>query len=144
VNELHRSALLEVPVDLAYEVVRDVQHYPAFLPGCDSTRILSAEEGGLTAEVTVSGLGMTQSFITRNVHRADSIHMSLVEGPLRTLDGRWAFKDLAGIGCRVEVDIRFQLKGAIARVFAPFADRAANLLVDAFTERMEHLANAER
>ena len=38
---IRKSALLEVPVELAYAVVADVEAYPEFLPSCDGVQVLS-------------------------------------------------------------------------------------------------------
>ena len=53
--KLTRSALLEVPVATAYQVVCDVVSYPQFVPACDSVTVLEQLEDGLRAKVVVRG-----------------------------------------------------------------------------------------
>ena len=133
---LSRSALLPVAPAAARAVVLAVERYPEFVPGCDGVRVLERTAEGLIAEVRVSGKGLTESFVTRNVHAEDRVEMVLVEGPLRTLAGRWTFVPIGDAGCRVQIDIDFEAGGLLGRMLTPVADRVANRLVDAFSERI--------
>ncbi len=135
--KISRSALLEVPVALAYGVVMDVEAYPQFLPGCDAVKVLQRLEDGLHAEVSVTGLGMTQTFVTANKHQAETITMNLVRGPLKALAGEWHFSEIGDRGCRVQVNLAFEVDGMLGGMLIPIADRVANKLVDAFCERIE-------
>lgn len=139
-TRISRSALVEVPIELAYQVVVDVERYPEFVPGCDEVKVLTRRDQGLDARVTVTGAGMTQSFVTRNQHNAGSITMVLTEGPLDHLQGVWHFNAIGEAGCRVEIDIDFAAGGVLATLFTPVADKVANRLVDAFVERMDSLS----
>ena len=136
-----RSALLEVPVGIAYEVVADVEKYPSFLPGCDAVVLLRDEGEIKDVEVRVSRAGMSESFVTRNTHTADRITMKLERGPLKRLVGSWYFKAIGEVGCRVEVDIDYQLEGLFAPMIAGLADTIADKLVDAFTRRIQAVAD---
>lgn len=142
-TRISRSALLEVPTSLAYQVVVDVDRYPDFLPGCDRVDVLERTDTGLTARVSVSGMGMQQTFVTRNQHSADTITMSLEEGPLQSLEGVWQFAAIGDLGCRVEIDIEFEADGLLGRLFSPIAEKVTNKLVDAFVLRMERVAEGE-
>ena len=138
---LERSALLEAPVALAYDVIADVARYPEFLPGCESVLVLETTSTGLVAEVSVAGRGIHESFVTANEHRPqEAIVMSLRDGPFERLEGEWLFTRLGDLGCRVDIRIEFVPKGIVARLLGGFADRLANRLVDAFSERIQDLA----
>ena len=138
---LQRSALLEAPVARAYDVIADVSRYPEFLPGCESVTVLETTSSGLVAEVYVAGRGVHESFVTANEHRPqEAIVMSLRDGPFERLEGEWLFTRLGDLGCRVDIRIEFVPKGIVARLLGGFADRLANRLVDAFSERIQELA----
>ena len=136
-NRIKKSALLEVPVELAYQVVVDVEAYPQFLPGCQAVEVLSRTEQGLEAKVTVTGAGMTQKFVTANRHTPNVITMSLKRGPFKSLEGVWHFNAIGDLGCRVEVDLSYEVDGMLSVVFSPIADVVANKLVSAFCQRMD-------
>ena len=65
------------------------------------------------------------------------VAMSLREGPFRTLEGNWTFKPLGQEGCRVDLDLEFEPSGLLATMLSPMAESLANLMVDAFVERIE-------
>lgn len=136
-KKITRSALLEVPVELAYQVVVDVEAYPDFLPGCERVEVLKRTDTGVEVKVTVSGAGIKQKFVTVNRHDPNMITMSLKKGPFKALEGAWHFTQIGDRGCRVEVDLEFEADGMLATLFTPIADVVANKLVDAFCERMD-------
>jgi len=137
VAEIARSALLEVPVSCAYDVVRDVGSYPEFLPGCRAVDILERTPSGLVARVSVAGKGLNESFITRNEHCAnESVQMTLVEGPFEQLQGHWQFTALGDLGCRVDMSVDFVARGLIARMLSSLAGSLADRIVDAFSQRI--------
>lgn len=136
-HKLERTALLEVPIDVAYDVVVDVLRYPDFLPGCKAVSVLESSDSGLIAKVAVAGRGIHESFVTENVHHPhESVFMYLREGPFERLEGQWLFTPLGDIGCRVDLRIDYLPKGLIAHLLSGFADKAANRLVDAFSQRI--------
>ncbi len=140
-TRLSRSALLEVPAEIAYQVVADVTRYPEFLPGCEQVEIKKTRKDGLVAKVTVSGKGLTQSFVTTNTHTPNSILMSLKEGPFKSLEGAWYFSPIGDVGCRIEVRLVFEAKGLLARMLSGLAENVANRMVDAFTQRIVDVAS---
>ena len=77
VKKITRSALLEVPVELAYQVVVDVEAYPDFLPGCERVEVLKRTDTGVEVKVTVSGAGIKQKFVTVNRHDPNMITMPI-------------------------------------------------------------------
>ena len=76
---MERSALVEVPVQVAYGVVADVSQYPEFLPGCAAVTIRETQAHGLVAAVTVRAKGFEESFVTRNTHGSDTIEMAIAK-----------------------------------------------------------------
>ena len=137
-----KSALLMVPVNVAYDVVIDVASYPLFLPACQETQIISQSPDGLTASVTVGGTlaGQTfdETFVTHNLHNPNErVTMQLHEGPFEYLSGSWQLTGFGEVGCKVEVSIDYAPRGLLARLLAKFAEPMANKMVDAFSQRIE-------
>lgn len=137
--KIQKSALLEAPVELAYQVVQGVEVYPEFLPGCTRVEVLSRNDTEVEAKVVVQAMGLTVEFVTTNQHSANAISMTLKRGPFRTLEGMWHFRQIGDTGCRVEIDIEFEIDGGMAVLFVPIADKVANKMVDAFCRRIENV-----
>lgn len=142
-KRLERTALLEVPAELAFKVVADVERYPEFVPGCEAVEITNTSEDGVVARVTVSGKGITQSFVTRNTHSANQILMTLREGPFKKLEGAWRFTPIGDLGCRVDMLMEFEPKGILVRLLSGLADTLADRLVDAFSRRIEDVSTGQ-
>jgi ribosome-associated toxin RatA of RatAB toxin-antitoxin module len=134
--KITKSALLEAPIELAYQVVQAVEDYPDFLPGCDAVEVLKRSDHGLQARVSVKGAGLSEVFVTENMHDPTSISMSLKEGSFQSLNGVWHFSQIGDQGCRVNVEIEYEVGGMLAIFFLPIADMVANKLVDAFCQRI--------
>ena len=69
----------------------------------------------------------------------EKIDMMLVSGPFRRLSGGWTFTRLGeDQGCRVALDLEFQLAGVRSLLGSVF-HRAADRMVDAFCARADEL-----
>jgi ribosome-associated toxin RatA of RatAB toxin-antitoxin module len=145
-REIRRSALVPATTRRMYELINDVESYPGFVPGCSAATVLERSPQSLRARLTVGSGAFHTSFVTRNSLTEHSrIHMTLEEGPFRSLDGLWTLTPVAApetgqeIGCRVELHLRFELKGGLANLaLGPVIERMAGSLVDAFVARARH------
>jgi len=134
---VHRTALVPYPADKMYDLVNDVSSYSEFLPWCSDASVLEKAENEILASITVAGGGLSKTFTTRNeLIPSKSIIMRHVDGPFKSLTGIWTFTPLSDQGCRIELEMEFEVAGGIlAKVFDKFFNKASDKLVDAFTER---------
>ena len=139
--EISRSALLPYPPRFVYDIVNDVEAYPAFLPWCGGAELHRADQTSLEASIKISVAGVDQWFRTRNAMiPGESIEIELVEGPFKRLQGRWNFVSLDGSGCKIELVLAFEFKrGLTAAVIGPAFTRIANTMVDSFCQRAREL-----
>lgn len=136
---IHRSALLPYPAASMFDIVCDVPRYPEFLPWCSSSAILEDHGHELVAELELKARGVRERFATRNrLFPHERIELHLVSGPFRTFEGQWRFHPIgADAGCRVELDLEFELAGvgALLGAFSGVFGNAADRMVDAFCGR---------
>ena len=136
-----RSALVPYAASDMYALVADVEGYPGFLPWCRGAHITGP--GGDTVEASLEiGRGpLRKTFTTRNVMTRDSrIDIELVDGPFKHLQGCWQFVALDGAGCRIALDLEFELSNAVLRrTLGPLFSEMANTMVDAFCKRAKEL-----
>ena len=80
-------------------------------------------------------------FKTRNrMLPGQSIEMTLVEGPFKTLHGHWRFIPLESAGCKIELELNFEMaKGLTSTIIAPAFTQIANTMVDSFCSRAQEL-----
>ncbi|ACZ75658.1 MULTISPECIES: type II toxin-antitoxin system RatA family toxin [Dickeya] len=139
--KISRSALVPFSAEQMYKLVNDVSSYPAFLPGCTGSRVLSSSESEMTAAVDVSKAGISKTFTTRNTLVDNQcILMQLVDGPFRQLSGDWRFTPLSDDACKVELNLDFEFKNALIELaFGKIFKELANSMVQAFTLRAKEV-----
>ncbi len=141
-KEIRRSALLALPAQTMFNLVDDVESYPAFLPWCGGSRVLQREPGRTVASIDIRYAGLNHSFTTDNRNQPPSaIDISLVSGPFQALSGGWRFTALTPEATRVELALRYEFSSRLLeRVLGPVFDQIAGSMVDAFVRRAEALA----
>ncbi len=124
-----------------YALVDDVDHYSRFLPWCSKAEVLSREGDQVLASLHIDYLKVRQHFTTRNRNvPGESIAMELVEGPFDCLEGRWHFKPLGDIGCRIEFSLRYEFSSKILeKLIGPVFGHISGTLVDAFIKEADRV-----
>lgn len=114
VIQIRRSALVPYVPDRMFDLVNDVEAYPQRFAWCDGAEVLEREEASLVARLDLKLAGFRQSFTTRNTaQRPERLHISLVSGPFRTLDGTWHFQPLGETGCKIILELDFDYAGRL-------------------------------
>ncbi len=137
VTQIKRSALLPYTAKEMFELVDAIEHYPAFLPWCSASQIISRKDNEVEAKLELSWSGMHKSFTTKNTLTPyERIDINLIEGPFKHLEGIWTFTPMGDHGCKVNLELDFELVGHfIDVIFQPIFSHIANSLVDLFTKR---------
>jgi ribosome-associated toxin RatA of RatAB toxin-antitoxin module len=138
---INRSALLPYSARQLFDLVSDVESYPAYLDGCVGARILSAEEHSVDARLDLALGGITQSFSTRNRMLAGrEITLELIDGPFEYFAGRWDFHALGDAACKMSLHLEFAINSTVLGVAAArLFDKVTNNLVDAVGRRASQL-----
>lgn len=120
-----------------FAIVDDVDAYPQFLPWCSKAEVHSRSDTDVEASMRLQKGSIRKDFRTHAKLRApESIDLSLVDGPFRHLEGGWRFEQLGESGCRVSLDMEFELENRVTDILiGPFFEKVCNALVDAFTRR---------
>lgn len=139
---ISRSSLVLYSPDKMFDLVNDIEAYPAFLPWCKSSKILSKSDNLITASVTMAKAGLTHSFSTENTNiHGESIKIKLLEGPFSHLEGHWQFKPIGNNeGTRVQLDMEFEISNRLLAVaLGPVFTQISGSLVDAFCKRAQDI-----
>ena len=87
-TQVDRSALVLHSAQQMFDIVNDVKAYPAFLPWCESTDLLFADDHKMEATLHLAKAGLRYSFSTRNaLQRPERIEIELLEGPFSPFIG---------------------------------------------------------
>jgi len=138
---INRSALLPYPSQAMFELVNDIEAYPAYMDGCVGAQILKRETDLIEARLDLARGAVRYSFTTRNrLDAPKSIQMELIDGPFTQFEGRWFFQTLGDNACKVILDLQFSLSSRIGSLAArKLFDGVANNLVDALCLRANAL-----
>jgi ribosome-associated toxin RatA of RatAB toxin-antitoxin module len=134
VIQIRRHALVRHTPEQMFDLVNDVEAYPTRFPWCAGATVLGREgEEALTARLDLRFAGITQSFTTRNtMERPQRLHLHLVDGPLRALEGDWTFTALGEDGCRIALALDFDYAGFLGGSLRLGFQGLANRMVDDF------------
>jgi len=145
-REVKRSALVNFSPEQMFALVADFERYPEFLPWVASAVLLSREDNQQVGQLEMLRSGLREKIVTRNTLTQPShLHMQLVEGPFKTLEGDWHFaaiQDSIGTiqGTRVELHIRFEFKNTMLNMMLGKAfETSCGSLVESFTKRAKQL-----
>ena len=138
---INRQALVSYSAENMFDLVDDIDSYPAFLPWCSSAKVLSRDEDEVRAAIELSKGKLRKSFTTCNrLQKGKMIEMRLVEGPFKHLEGFWRFEALEGGASKVSLDLDFEFSNKlVAMAVGPVFNQIANTLVDAFVVRAKEL-----
>lgn len=132
--QIRRHALVRRTPERMFDLVNDVEAYPSRFTWCAAARVLEREGEVLVARLDLRFAGITQSFTTRNTpERSHRLHMHLVDGPLKALEGEWTFSALGDDGCRIALALDFDYSGRLAGTALRLGFQGlANRMVDDF------------
>lgn len=141
ITTIVRTALVPYTQHQMFELVNAVEDYPRFLPWCAASHILKRAGNSVEATLDITWSGFHKSFTTRNIlFPSDKINIELVEGPFKHLAGHWHFIPLGNEGCKVEMELTFELTGGILdKIFQPIFKSIANELVEKFCQRAQEI-----
>lgn len=136
-RKVSRSALVPYSAEQMYALVEDVQAYPDFLPWCTGAIVHARDAGEIDATLELQRGSIRKSFRTRNtLSPGRAMHLELIGGPFRQLEGFWQFEQLGTEGSKVSLDLDFEFESRITdTLFGSFFEETCNSLVDSFTER---------
>lgn len=136
---VYKSVLLAYSAEQMFALVERVEDYPLFLPWCSEIQVHERLEHQLTASLMINYHGVRQTFTTTNIHvPTESMQMRLLDGPFKSLDGRWSFKKLRADGCKVEFNLNYEFSSTLLeQVVGPVFSLISNSLVDSFCKQAD-------
>jgi coenzyme Q-binding protein COQ10 len=125
-----------------FALVAAVEHYPEFVPLCQSMRVLRREQAGgeeaVIATMTVAYKLFTESFTSRVALNPSErlIKVDYLDGPFRRLHNRWTFTPLGPSQSEIGFFLDYEFKSkALQMLMGAVFDRAFRTFADAFEAR---------
>lgn len=120
-----------------FDLVADVERYPAFLPWWRAARVRRRQGERLIVEQLIGHYGLRWRFTTQTrLERPRRIRVTSQDAPLRHLVILWCFAPATGGGCRVSFRARYELRRLpLRRLAARLFDDVLRQVVTAFEAR---------
>jgi coenzyme Q-binding protein COQ10 len=130
-----------------FDLVADMEKYPAFVPLCTDLRIRSCTEKApgvtvVTASMTVAYKVVHQTFVTRDtLDRPNlTIMVEYLEGPFSHLQNRWVFHPAGEGACYVEFLIEYEFASrTLGILMGAMFDTAFRKFAAAFERRADQV-----
>jgi coenzyme Q-binding protein COQ10 len=129
-----------------FDLVADVEHYPEFVPLCQSLDVRQrSTEGGkdfIVADMTVAYKLIRQTFTSRvTLDRAKlEILVEYLEGPFRSLNNHWTFRPADEHTCDVDFFIAYEFRSrALGLLMGAMFDAAFRRFSGAFERRADQV-----
>jgi ribosome-associated toxin RatA of RatAB toxin-antitoxin module len=131
--QIHRHALVRFSPQQMFDLVNDVEAYPKRFAWCLGANVSEHDAGHLVARLNLRFAGVTRHFSTRNtLDPSHSIRMQFVDGPFDWLRGVWSFTPLGESGCKVALDLDFEVNPLAGIAFRIGFRKLADRMVDDF------------
>ncbi|GGC62043.1 type II toxin-antitoxin system RatA family toxin [Marinobacter halophilus] len=140
-HQIDKTALVMHSAERMFHLVNDIARYPEFLPWCAGAEVHEQTDAEIMASLEIAKGGVRHRLTTRNqLLMPETIEMSLVDGPLKNLRGRWHFRALDDHACKVILTLEFEFSSSLSRMtFGPVFNQAATTMVDAFCRRADDI-----
>lgn len=129
-----------------FDLVADVEHYPEFVPLCQSLKVRQRTSEGdkdvIVADMTVAYKLIHETFTSRvTLDRSRlEILVEYLEGPFRRLNNRWAFRPFDERSCDVEFFISYEFRSrTLGLLMGAVFDAAFRRFAGAFERRADEV-----
>jgi coenzyme Q-binding protein COQ10 len=130
-----------------FDLVADVEHYPEFVPLCQSlaVRKRTPEGGGrevIVADMTVAYKLVRETFASRVTldRQKLEILVEYLEGPFRKMNNRWTFRPQGECTCEVEFFIIYEFRSrTLGLLMGAVFDAAFRRFAVAFERRADEV-----
>jgi len=140
VRTVRRSERVSYDAGQMFDLVDDIESYPAFLHWCQGATVDRSGNTEVVATLDVGLGGVRKRFTTRNsLQRPHRIEIDLVKGPFKSLRGTWRF-EAQDSGSVVELQLDFEVAHTpLDRMFGMLFEEIVRSQVAAFIQRAERL-----
>ena len=134
---INRTALVQYSAAQMFQLVDDIAAYPEFLPWCGGAQEHNRNETHVEASVVIQKGSINKAFTTKNtLKKPESIELTLVDGPFKTLTGECRFAALSESACKITFNMDFEFSNRlVGMAVGPVFNQVANTFVDSFVDR---------
>jgi coenzyme Q-binding protein COQ10 len=134
-----------------FDLVADVEHYPQFVPLCQSLTVRRRSKDGEGRDVVVVDMTVAYKFIHETFTSRVTLDrpkleilVEYLEGPFRTMNNRWSFRPAGEQSCEVEFFIAYEFRSrTLGLLMGSIFDAAFRRFSVAFERRADQVYGAQ-
>jgi coenzyme Q-binding protein COQ10 len=134
-----------------FDLVADVEHYPQFVPLCQSLTVRRRSKDGEGRDVVVVDMTVAYKFIHETFTSRVTLDrpkleilVEYLEGPFRTMNNRWSFRPAGEQSCEVEFFITYEFRSrTLGLLMGSIFDAAFRRFSVAFERRADQVYGAQ-
>jgi len=137
--KITKTSLVQYSAVSMYELVKNIEEYPKFLPWCVGSTCLEKDDGSIIASVDVVFKGIPFSFSTINFNKPPTkITMRLANGPFKSMYGYWEFIEIDKNSCKVNFFLEYSFSNFIIEKTTGYIfNELSQSLMDSFIRQAE-------
>jgi ribosome-associated toxin RatA of RatAB toxin-antitoxin module len=147
---IQRSARVPYGALQMLTLVNDIEAYPEFLHWCYAARIEQSKGHIVEAALDIGVKGIHRTIRTQNTTEtpaagdAMTVHIDMLDGPLKRLHGVWTFRDVEAGASDVELSLEYEIhRTPFGILLRALFDEIANSQLHAFIKRAEAVYGAK-
>ena len=135
---------LKNPIEQLFEIVKDVEKYPEFVPWCLDAQILSHFEDGMNVRLKVGSSFLSDSYVSKVLFFPPfRIESTCDSGSLKSLKNVWLFKQVEE-GTQATLTCSFELESFLLNtLMTGIVQDIGSKMIAAFEQRAKLLCNKE-
>lgn len=140
--QLTQIKILPYSAHQIFNLVMDIEKYPAFLPWCKQARIINIiSEENLQADLLINFKGFFEKYRSNVIHFKDEngvfiIETTAIEGPFKKLFSKWKIKAMNEKYCEVEFFIEFTFNSfLLEKMIGTIFEKATHKMIQSFENR---------
>lgn len=135
VQHIKNQILLPYTPQQLFDLVNDTESYSHFVPYCTKGQVLEEHSWGKIASLSFGSMGFETTLTTKNILlNPQSIQITLLSGPLKSLHGLWSF-ETSGSQTEVTLSLDYELSSSWAhQIFSPLLEEMMKRMCDIFIQ----------
>lgn len=133
--KISESKFLPFTQKQLFDLVLDIESYPEFLPLCTKAQIISRDQTGIIASLTIAAAGMEKTYQSFVTFTENTISAKAIDGPFKYLYNHWQFSPRDG-GTMVEFTVDFELESfLLSKLMDVLLSKVYQEILAAFEQR---------
>tara|TARA_B100001250_G_scaffold377490_1_gene366612 strand:+ start:172 stop:609 length:438 start_codon:yes stop_codon:yes gene_type:complete len=124
-----------------FDLVKDVEGYPKFLPWCKKANVYNKLKGEFYSDITIGFNLINETFTSKVVFvRPKKIISTATEGPFKKMINQWKINFISNSSCEVVLKIQYEFSSVfMEKILGNVFDLASKKMIFAFENRAKKL-----